>query len=186
LNRDVIRASRSLTLNGDLQHERLRVCLDEEAVNIFDRERQKRLDALDLANCPDSLQDPADFFQGQTEEDTVVTESPAPSIDSDRENDSVEVIASSSIYSDGQVDGVGVIAGPSKGNGVACAMSMPMPMGPYQPSKHATPVVNPGTHHDSDDDGWCTSRMGSLLGCWNRSWWVWGCSWFMCGRPLAG
>lgn len=167
--------------------------LDQEAVAILDRKRQKRLNALDLANCPDSLQDPADYLQGQAdlraqmtpeqrsvndvlqqsvtkfsqgsgEEDTAVTESAVPSVGSDGQDDSEDLANSIE----------------------ACAMSCPMPMGPYDASKHATPVVNPGTSHDNDDDGRCVSCMSGLLGGWNRFWWVWGCGWFMCRRPSAG
>lgn len=154
--------------------------IDREAV-----ERQKRMAALDLANCS-ALQDPVDYLQGQVdglgEEDTVIDESSVPSAGSGGRNDSAEVVAAASTYSDGQGDSVGPVAGPSTGKGTACAMSMPMPMGLWQDNKHATPVVNLGTHHGNDGDGWCTSCMGGLLECWNRFWWVWGCSWFMCGK----
>lgn len=180
--------------------------LGHDVVDIPERERQERLNALDLANCPDSLQGLADYLDrqadmrvqmtpekrsvkdawqksvrkdssGSGEEDTMVTESPVPSV-----------------YSDAQDDNVEVAAGPSSvGNkvDVAFVMSCPMPMGPYRAGKHTTTVVSTvgvatRTGHDDDDDGWCTSCMGGLLGCWNYFWWTCGCTFFMCGRPSPG
>ncbi|KAF3046894.1 hypothetical protein E8E12_005974 [Didymella heteroderae] len=149
--------------------------LDHEVADILDRERQRRLEALELVDTTmtpdDDAQSPAEM-QGQMtpeqrsvsddwqervakcslEYDTVVSESPVPSAHSD------EALL---FNYDGQDDSAEEVAGPSsKGmKDVAFAMSAPMPMGPYRASKHARSRINTslpdnaGGGHD-DDDGW--------------------------------
>ena len=176
-----------LTVKGDLQLERLKMSIGQESGDILNRERERRFNALDLANCPGTLQDPADYLQGEAEmqserrsgeEDVVVSESSVPSSYSDGQDDG------EGLHCDTEDDSVGVVAGPSTGNNMAYGMSCPMPMGPYQPDKHATPSL--GTNHDDDDDCWCGYCVGSLLVCWNHCWWTWGCSCCMCGEPRTG
>lgn len=178
--------------------------LGQEAGDILDRARERRLDAL--ANCPDSLQGPTDYLKseagmqgrmtpeqrcvnddwqecvgkvsrGPGEEDALVSESSVPSGCCDGRIDGTEV------HCHTEDDNVGVFAGSSTGNNVACGMSCPMPMGPFQLSKHAMPVIIPGNSYDDEDDCWCGYCMGSILGWWNHFWWTWGCGWCMCGRP---
>lgn len=102
------------------------------------------------------------------EEDTVVSESPPPSAHSDEallQDDNAEVVSD---------------------RNVACAMSAPMPMGPYRPSKPAGSRISDSSADDAEDDeGWCVSCLYSLLGCWNMCCWGRGCTSCMCGKPEA-